>query len=160
MHLELSFVSITYLTLNVIFFCLSISNSGLSRKSLVQNISLKNEWIARNTKIHGKHKFLGVLGKLNIWKCVSTENLGKTFAENLWNKVKHVFLWYVLQLVFLRFLAQLSIFFFWVTGLVIAISCKLFRDFFEIFYFPKTLTLKSFNNSTGNLYVHFFVIII
>ena len=64
------------------------------------------------------------------------------------NKVKWVFLWIVLQLFFSNFLALLFMFVFWMTlGWVVIINCKRFRDFLEIFYFPKNLNLKSFNDS-------------
>ena len=49
---------------------------------------------------------------------------------------------------------------FWLGGCVLAIKPKHFRDFLEIFKFPKILSLKTFGNSWGNLYTYFLVIII
>ena len=59
------------------------------------------------------------------------------------NKVKWVFLWIVLQLFFSNFLALLLMFVFWMTlGWVVILNRKRFRDFLEIFYFPKNLNLN------------------
>ena len=61
---------------------------------------------------------------------------------------------------FVMFYRRTSKFEYSVLDWVLAIKSKHFRDFLEIFYFPKVLGLKSFGSSRGNSYTYFLVIII
>ena len=63
--------------------------------------------------------------------------LDKRLWKNSKNKVKQVFLWNVLQLIFCEFLPKISKFGFCAASWVLAIRSKHFRDFLEISYFLK-----------------------
>lgn len=51
---------------------------------------------------------------------------------------------------FLFFPSQLSKFGFWVAAWGVVINFKLSKDFLEISYFPKILSLVPFDNTFGN----------
>ena len=61
---------------------------------------------------------------------------------------------------FAIFYQKMSKFGFWLDDWLLAIKSKHLRDFLEVSYFPKVLSLNSFGNSWDNSWTDFLVIII
>ena len=115
----------------------------------------------RVTKIVQEINFEGVWGKRKSKYCFQRQSFTKYLRQTL------VFMWNIevrKDLIFFFFFSSFLLasrnFLFWEGDWLLRYNFMKFLDFADFFYFPKSVSLKSFGNSWGNSYIPCLLLII